>query len=173
MQLKNKKYSCLDSFLIYDFDVNTSTSYHKKDATSRPSWQEMFMNIAEIVSNRSKDPRTKVGAVLVKDNRILSIGYNGEPKNFNYQFDWHSKEKYKYVIHAEVNAIINACKNCQDISNSEIYLTLSPCSECMKLLVQFGICKIYYKDEYKDISLTKFIAKESNIELIKIEHQVN
>ena len=86
---------------------NIAAEYQAK--LSRPTWNELFMDIAKLTAKRSKDPHTKVGAVLVKDNHILGIGYNGEPRDFSYDFDWHSSEKYDYVIHAEMNAIANAC----------------------------------------------------------------
>lgn len=135
----------------------------------RPTWNDMFMQIAEVVAKRSKDPHTKVGAVIVKDNHILGVGYNAEPKGFSYDFDWHSKEKYDYVIHAELNAIANSTYFGNSIAGSTIYLTLSPCSECMKLLIQYGIGTIYYKDKYKDFEKSERMAKYSNIKLIKYD----
>ena len=135
----------------------------------RPTWNDMFMQIAEVVAKRSKDPHTKVGAVIVKDNHILGIGYNAEPRGFSYDFDWHSKEKYDYVIHAELNAIANSTYFGNSIAGSTIYLTLSPCSECMKLLIQYGIGTIYYKDKYKDFEKSERMAKYSNITLIKYD----
>lgn len=127
----------------------------------------MFFEIAKIVASRSKDPHTKVGAVLVKDNCVIGIGYNGDPRNFSYNFDWHTSEKYDYVIHAELNAISNATRMGVNVNGADIYLTLSPCHECIKLLIQNGINNIYYLDEYKDIELTKKIAKYSEVQLIK------
>ena len=135
----------------------------------RPTWNDMFMQIAEVVAKRSKDPHTKVGAVIVKDNHILGLGYNAEPKGFSYDFDWHSKEKYDYVIHAELNAIANSTYFGNSIAGSTIYLTLSPCSECMKLLIQYGISTVYYKDKYKDFEKSERMAKYSNIKLVKYD----
>ena len=148
-------------------DIEIEIEKQKSLSNVRPTWNDMYMELAEVVAKRSKDPHTKVGAVLVKDNRILGIGYNAEPKNFTYNFDWNSDEKYDYVIHAELNAIANATFFGNSIEGSTIYLTLSPCHECMKLLVQYGIKTVYYKTEYKDFALTKKIAKFSNINLIK------
>lgn len=134
---------------------------------SRPTWDEMYMEIAEVVSKRSKDPHTKVGAVIVKDNHILGIGYNAEPRGFSYEFDWNSSEKYDYVIHAELNAIANSTFFGNSIVGSTIYITLSPCHECMKLLIQYGIETIYYKEKYKDFELSEKMAKHSKIKLIQ------
>lgn len=135
----------------------------------RPTWEETFFSIAKTISLRSKDPRTKVGAVLVKNNCIIGTGYNGDPRNFKYEFNWNTEEKYKYVIHAEMNAIANACYNGCEVKDSEMYLTLSPCNECIKLLVQFGVKKVYFLEKYKDFELTEHIAKNSNLELIEVK----
>ena len=147
-----------------EIDKDNETAQLQK---SRPTWDDMYMEIAEVVSKRSKDPHTKVGAVIVKDNHILGIGYNAEPKGFNYDFDWNSSEKYDYVIHAELNAIANSTFFGNSIVGSTIYLTLSPCHECMKLLIQYGIETIYYKDKYKDFELSEKMAKYSKIKLIQ------
>lgn len=145
----------------------------KKDTSNRISWNEMFMEIAEVVSERSKDPHTKVGAVIVKDNHILGIGYNAEPKNFRYCFDWTTSEKYDFVIHAEMNAIANATTYAVDIRGSDIYVTLSPCPECMKLLMQYEIKNVYYLDRYeKTFSKTEFMAKYSNLKLICMSYDL-
>lgn len=135
----------------------------------RPTWDETYIEIAKIVAKRSKDPHTKVGAVLVKDNHILGIGYNGEPRNFKYNFDWHSSEKYDYVIHAEMNAIANACSIGANVVDADIYLTLSPCHNCMKLLIQHQIRNVYYLTEYSDFDITKKMSDNSNVRLIKIK----
>lgn len=136
---------------------------------NRLSWDELYTEIAKTVAKRSKDPHTQVGAVLVKNHCILGLGYNGEPINFKYNFDWHSYEKYLYVIHAEVNAIINATSIGADIRNSDIYLTLSPCPNCMKLLVQYQIKNIFFIDKYeKNFALSKHIADNANINLIQV-----
>lgn len=134
---------------------------------NRPSWKETFFEIAKVVAKRSKDPHTKVGAVLVKDGRVIGIGYNGEPRNFKLDFNWNSSEKYTYVIHAELNAISNAAAIGANVKDADIYLTLSPCHECIKLLIQHQIHAVYYLDDYHDIELTKQIAENANIILKK------
>lgn len=140
---------------------------------NRPSWKMTFINIAKVISQRSKDPHTKVGAVLTKNNCIIGTGYNGDPRNFKYNFNWNTSEKYDYVIHAEMNAIANACYNGCQIKDSIIYLTLSPCNKCILQLIQFGVKEIYYLKEYKDFELTKKIADNADIELIKIKELDN
>ena len=137
---------------------------------NRFSWKKMFVEIAKVVAQRSADPHTQVGAVLVKNNCVIGVGYNGEPKGFHFDFDWNSPEKYPYVIHAEMNAISNANKNGVDCNGADIYLTLSPCHDCIKLLIQHGIKNVYYLKEYKDIDLTKKIVENTDgIRLTKLD----
>ena len=137
---------------------------------NRYSWKKMFVEIAKVVAQRSADPHTQVGAVLVKNNCVIGVGYNGEPKGFHFDFDWNSPEKYPYVIHAEMNAISNANRNGVDCNGADIYLTLSPCHDCIKLLIQHKIKNVYYLKEYKDIELTKQIVENTDsIQLTKLD----
>ena len=141
-----------------------------KARENRYSWKKMFVEIAKVVAQRSADPHTQVGAVLVKNHCVIGVGYNGDPKGFHFDFDWNSPEKYPYVIHAEMNAISNANRNGVDCNGADIYLTLSPCHDCIKLLIQHGIKNVYYLKEYKDIDLTKKIVENTDsIQLTKLD----
>ena len=120
------------------------------------SWDQYFMSIASLSGLRSKDPVTQVGACLInQEKRIIGIGYNGFPQGISDdEFPWdnknqdHNKTKYPYVVHAEANAILNATS---PLRGSTIYVTLFPCSECMKLIIQSGIKEIVYSsNKYKD-----------------------
>lgn len=133
------------------------------------SWKDLYFDIAKCSSKRSKDPHTKVGACLVKEGCVVGIGYNGTPRKFLYNFNWNTEEKYDYVIHAEMNAIANAQSVGVSVVDADIYITLSPCKECIKLLIQNRIKNVYYLDEYKDIELVKKIAGYSNINLERIK----
>ena len=115
------------------------------------SWDEYFMAIAKLSSLRSKDPSTQVGACIVdKNNRILSIGYNGTPNGFeDSKFPWQregdpKETKYYYVVDAERNAIINYRGSRKDLEGAKIYVDLFPCNECAKAIIQSGIKTIYY-----------------------------
>lgn len=156
---------------MYIDAINDESHYEdlENEKYNRPSWKKTFIDIAKVISRRSKDPHTQVGAVLVKNNCIIGTGYNGDPRNFRYKFNWNTSEKYDYVIHAEMNALANACYNGCQVKDSEIYLTLSPCNKCILQLIQFGVKRIYYLTEYKDFELTKKIADNADIELIKME----
>ncbi len=127
------------------------------------SWDEYFMSIAKLSSMRSKDPSTQVGACIVgKDNRILSIGYNGAPNGFKDEdFPWAREgepydTKYFYVCHAEMNAILNFRGSRKDLEGAEIYVDLFPCNECAKMIIQSGIKEVkYICDKYADTDAVK------------------
>lgn len=109
-------------------------------------WDKRFINLAREISTWSKDPSTKIGAVIVNDDRrILATGYNGFPRGIN-DNDWRyqdREEKYKYVVHAEMNAIYNATFNGISLNDSTLYVWGLPvCSECAKGVIQVGIKKI-------------------------------
>ena len=121
-------------------------------------WDEYFMGVAVLSAKRSKDPNTQVGACIVSNtNRILSIGYNGTPNGFEDKFfPWDRsgdflETKYAFVCHAEMNAISNFKGDKKDLENAKLYVTLFPCNECAKLVIQNGIKEIVYlSDKYKD-----------------------
>ncbi len=129
-----------------------------KQRTEHLTWDEYFMGIAKLSALRSKDPSTQVGACIVScDNRILSIGYNGAPNGFEDRyFPWDRegdflKTKYPFVCHAELNAISNFRGNKKDLVGAKLYVTLFPCNECTKLIIQNGIKEIIYlSDKYKE-----------------------
>ncbi|MBE6940975.1 MAG: dCMP deaminase family protein [Ruminococcaceae bacterium] len=118
------------------------------------SWDEYFMGIAMLAAKRSKDPSTQVGACIVsQDNIIISTGYNGMPKGCSDdEFPWGREgddTKYPYVVHAELNAILNA--NGRDLRGSRVYVALFPCNECAKAIIQSGVKEVVYlSDKYKD-----------------------
>ena len=137
--------------------------------SNRIEWNELFIEIAKLTARRSQDPHTKVGACIVKDKHVLGIGYNGEPRNFKGTFNWNTPEKYDYVIHAELNAIANATAIGADVTGATIYLTLSPCHECMKLIVQHQIKEVYFIDKYKDFELSLKIASACGVKMIQLK----
>ena len=116
------------------------------------NWDEYFMGVAMLAARRSKDPSTQVGACIVsQDNIIISTGYNGMPKGCSDdEFPWDregEETKYPYVVHAELNAILNS--NGRDLHGSRIYVALFPCNECAKAIIQSGVREvIYLSDKY-------------------------
>ena len=122
------------------------------------SWDEYFMGIAMLAAKRSKDPNTQVGACIVSpENIIISTGYNGMPKGCSDdEFPWEregEQTKYPYVVHAELNAILNA--NGRDLRGSRLYVALFPCNECAKAIIQSGVKEVLYlSDKYGTTPLT-------------------
>ena len=120
------------------------------------SWDEYFMGVAMLAARRSKDPSTQVGACIVsQDNIIISTGYNGMPVGCSDdEFPWErtgaeNETKYPYVVHAELNAVLNA--NGRDLRGSKLYVALFPCNECAKAIIQSGVKEVVYlSDKYKD-----------------------
>jgi len=115
------------------------------------SWDEYFMGMAHLSALRSKDPSTQVGAVIVSPaNKVVSIGYNGLPKGCSDDdYPWEREgsaldTKYVYVVHAELNAILNAP---MPVTGCRIYVSLFPCNECAKAIIQSGIKEIVYEDD--------------------------
>ena len=128
------------------------------------NWDEYFMGIAMLSAERSKDPSTQVGACIVSnENKILSVGYNGMPRNCDDDiYPWEREgesldTKYMFVCHAELNAILNYSGS--NLRGSKVYVTLFPCNECAKALIQSGVSEvIYYSDKYSD-SFSTLAAK--------------
>ena len=118
------------------------------------SWDEYFMGVALLSAKRSKDPNTQVGACIINDDkRIIGIGYNGFPRGCDDDvFPWgkgnsYLDTKYPYVVHAEANAILNSTRN---LKGSVLYVSLFPCNECAKLIIQSGIKHIVYMNDKYD-----------------------
>ena len=126
------------------------------------TWDEYFMGVAKLSAMRSKDPNTQVGACIVsEDNKILSMGYNGFPKGCSDdEFPWDKMDedpynrKYFYVTHSELNAILNYRGG--SLEGSKLYVTLFPCNECAKAIIQAGIQTIVYEsDKYANDASTR------------------
>jgi len=138
------------------------------------SWDDYFMGVAILSSYRSKDPNTQVGACIVgEDNRIISTGYNGFPNGCSDDIlPWNKNGefldvKYSYVSHAEMNCIISAKR---DLKNCVLYVSLFPCNECSKIIIQSGIKQIYYLDDkYIDTNSCKASIRMFDLSGVKYE----
>ena len=146
----------------------------------RLSWHEYFMSVAHLISQRATCKRAHIGAVIVRDNNILATGYNGAPTGLPHCTDENCiiyssthpdgtvEENCMNTIHAEMNAIIQAAKHGVSIKDSEIYITASPCINCLKALLNAGIKTIYYDKPYKIEHISKILAL-SETRLIQIQ----
>ncbi|RKY82605.1 cytidine deaminase [candidate division KSB1 bacterium] len=145
----------------------------------RPSWDDYFMRITLLVAERSTCLRRKVGALIVKDKRILTTGYNGAPRKMAHCLDIGclreklnipSGERHELCrgIHAEQNAIIQAATSGINIEGSVLYCTNHPCVLCTKMIINAGIKKVYYLEGYSD-ELSKQMAEEAGLPIIQLK----
>ena len=151
-------------------------------AVQRPSWVSYFMEIAGLVSKRSTCLRRSVGAVIVKDKRILSTGYNGAPAGIRHcsetgclraKMNVPSGERHELCrgIHAEQNAIIQAATHGVSIKGAQLYCTNQPCSICAKMIINAGISEIVYQSGYAD-PMAREMLEEAGVRVRKIDEPI-
>ena len=144
------------------------------------SWDEYFMGLAHLSAMRSKDPSTQVGAVIVdQEHKVVGIGYNGLPIGCSDdEFPWDREggmleTKYAFVVHAELNAILNSTRN---LHGCTLYVSLFPCNECAKAIIQSGIRKIVYEDDKyataDDVIASKKMLNAAGVELVRLGKRV-
>jgi dCMP deaminase len=134
-------------------------------------WDHRYMDVAEQVASWSKDPSTKVGAVIVDlSGKIVATGYNGFPRGVEDKPERYADQatKYGFVVHAELNAILNAT---QCLNDTILYVTLSPCRECAKAIIQAGIKMVIYKKLRRD-AFTDVMFNEADITMFNVEESV-
>ncbi len=131
-------------------------------------YDKAYLRIAKEWGKLSHCKRKQVGALIVKDRMIISDGYNGTPTGFENYCEDDSGDTKWYVLHAEANAILKVAASTQSCKGATLYITLSPCKECSKLIHQAGIVRLVYSTTYKDNSGLKFLEK-AGIELQLIE----
>ena len=146
----------------------------------RVSWDDYFMQIAEVVKTRSTCMRRQVGAVIVKDNHIVTTGYNGAPSGLRHCTEDGSCERERLQIpsgerhelcmalHAEQNAIICASKLGVSVEGATIYVTTQPCVICAKMLINAGVKRIVYRGSYPD-KLSEMMLEAAGVEMVRIE----
>ncbi len=145
------------------------------------SWEDYFMGLAHLSALRSKDPNTQVGACIIdEEKKVVSIGYNGMPRGCDdHEFPWNREgsfldTKYAFVVHAELNAILNSPRSVKDCT---LYVSLFPCNECAKAIIQSGIRKIVYEsDKYAGTEgniASRKMLEEAGVELVQMDHEVS
>ena len=138
-----------------------------KNNKTRVEWDEYFMSIALLASCRSPCERLHVGSVIVKNNRIISMGYNGfihGAAHISRVQDNHEQS----IIHSEINAITDCAKRGTSLDGATIYVTHYPCPNCFRSIAASNIKEIYYLNDYKNNPIVKELANDSNIKIIKI-----
>ena len=129
-----------------------------------------YLKMATEWAKLSYCKRKKVGAIIVKDRTIISDGYNGTPSGFDNCCEDENGDTHWYVLHAEANAILKLASSTQSAKGATLYITLSPCKECSKLIVQSGITKVYYINEYKDLEGVR-LMKDNGIDLQRVTEE--
>jgi dCMP deaminase len=147
-----------------------------REKVERPSWDDYFMDIVKLVARRSTCLRRSVGAILVKDKRILATGYNGAPSGLKHclevgclreQLNIRSGERHELCrgLHAEQNAIIQSALHGVSLKGATLYCTNQPCSICAKMIINAGIVRVLYRDGYRD-SMAEDMLKEAGVETV-------
>lgn len=145
------------------------------------SWDQYFMAMAHLAAFRSKDPNTQVGACIVnRQKRVVGLGYNGFPKGCSDDsYSWEREgeflqTKYPYVVHAELNAILNSIQN---LEGCTLYVSLFPCNECAKAIIQSGIVRVVYEsDKYKGSKenlASKHMFDDTGVEYIQLPEHIH
>ncbi|MFK8037333.1 MAG: cytidine/deoxycytidylate deaminase family protein [Crocinitomicaceae bacterium] len=137
-------------------------------ALKQLKYDRAYLRIAKEWAKLSYCDRKKVGAIIVKDNMIISDGYNGTPSGYLNCCEDENGETQWYVLHAEANAILKVAKSTQSAKGATLYVTLSPCKECSKLIIQSGITRVVFNAAYKDMSGIDFL-KEYGVKTELIE----
>lgn len=131
-----------------------------------------YLKMAKSWSSLSHCTRKKVGAIIVKDDMIISDGYNGSPSGFDNNCEDENGDTHWYVLHAEANAILKVAKSTNNCKGATLYLTLSPCKDCSKLVLQAGISRVVYEMDYKDTAGIEFL-REANIEVTQLQTKLD
>jgi len=162
-----------DWHIIRDYSTkHTKYTFRDLEKKMRKDWDQYFMSIAKMVSERSTCDRKHVGAVIVRDNHILATGYNGSVSGMPHcDTDGHVVENEHCIatVHAEANAIVQAARYGTSIFCGEMYVTAFPCWNCFKLLANSGIMRIYYAEDYKKEEIVESTAFCLGITIEKVE----
>ncbi|GEM51051.1 dCMP deaminase family protein [Empedobacter brevis] len=138
----------------------------EKNLEKQLRYDKAYLKMAFEWANLSYCERKKVGAIIVKNRMIISDGYNGTPSGFENKCEDEEGNTKWHVLHAEANAILKCATSTQSAEGSTLYITLSPCTDCSKLILQAGIKRIVYIQQYKDLSGLEFLEKAG----ITIQH---
>jgi dCMP deaminase len=144
---------------------------------SRPAWNDYFMALTIVIAQRSIDPATKCGCVITdKENTILSVGYNSPPRGCNdSQIPLTRPEKYPFMVHAEVNAIVNSSRNGISLKDSTLYCNVRPCEKCTPLIINAGVSRIVYGPfgakcvDDDSVRISKILLDGQKIEVIQYQ----
>ena len=141
------------------------------DVEKQLKFDRAYMRMASVWAELSHCRRRKVGAIIVKDRKIISDGYNGTPTGFENECEDDADHTKWYVLHAEANAILKIAASTQSCQGATLYVTMSPCRECSKLIHQSGICRVVYESGYSDTSGLDFL-REAGVEVVHLPNDM-
>ncbi len=147
----------------------TSETLQAIQEAKKLRYDKAYLRMAQTWGELSHCERKKVGALIVRDGRIISDGFNGTPAGYPNCCEDDRGETHWYVLHAEANAILKVARSTNDCSGATLYITLSPCRDCSKLVLQAGIVRVVYLNEYKDTTGVEFL-KQSGVEVVHISN---
>ncbi len=151
------------------------TDYTKPKLNTRPSWDEYFLQLSDLVSTRATCQRRKVGAVLVKDRKIISTGYNGSARKTPDCFDEGCLVADGHcirTIHAEINAVVQAAYNGICTNGATIYVNTLPCYNCAKVLINAGIEQMVYREDYRPDPQTHKLLRQAKVKLLHLDGEL-
>ena len=137
------------------------------EKTKQNKMDQLYIRMAQVWAENSKATRSRVGCLIVKDRQIISDGYNGTPTGFPNECEDCNNKTVPTVLHAEANAITKIAKSTNSSGGATLYVTLSPCYECAKLIIQAGIKRVVYTEEYR-ITDSFDLFEEAGVEINKI-----
>ena len=152
-----------------NFATRTTIQNEKNLTDKELKYAKAYLRMAFEWAELSHCHRKKVGAIIVKDRMIISDGFNGTPTGFENPCEDEQGDTKWYVLHAEANAILKVANSTQSCKGATLYITLSPCQQCSKLIHQAGIKKVVYANEYKDTSGIDFLRK-AGVELMHLSN---
>ena len=147
-------------FFISNFLIMHVVSKEKQN-----KYDLAYLKMAKEWAKLSYCTRRQVGALIVRDGMIISDGYNGTPSGFENCCENENNETHWYVLHAEANAILKVARSTHNCDGATLYITLSPCKDCSKLIIQAGIKRVVYSEEYKDLEGVEYL-KNYGIEIV-------
>lgn len=140
-----------------------------ESSAKQERYDRAYLKMAREWARLSHCTRKQVGALVVRDGMIISDGYNGTPSGFANDCEDEAGETLWYVLHAEANALMKVARSTNNAHNSTLYITLSPCRECCKLILQAGVRRLVYMVEYKDTTGLEFL-RSAGVEIVQIEN---
>ena len=152
---------------LHEAEANQSQEARSTRLNSQEEFDQMFLEMCFLVAQRSRAKRNRVGAIITKDNRPISLGYNGTPVGFDNTCEGDDGETLETVVHAEENAICFLARTHESTEGTTLYSCLAPCAKCARMVIQCGIKRVVYRNRYRYDSGIQML-KDAGIEVVRI-----